>query len=35
VYDGVRRAAAFLERDRPMEDEVSALAAEIAAGRLG
>jgi phenylalanine ammonia-lyase len=33
VYDAVRRVAAFLERDRPMEGEVAALAGEIQAGR--
>ena len=34
VYGAVRRVAAFLERDRPMETEVAGLAAEIQAGRL-
>jgi len=29
VYDAVRRVAAFLEGDRPMENEIAALAAEI------
>ena len=33
VYDAVRQAAAFLERDRPMEEDIAALAAEIQAGR--
>jgi histidine ammonia-lyase len=34
VYDGVRQVAAFLERDRAMEDSVIAVAAEIQTGRL-
>lgn len=34
VYGAVRREAAFLERDRPMEDEVAAVAGEIQAGWL-
>ena len=34
VYDAVRRVAAFLERDRPMEGDVAALAGEIRAGRF-
>ena len=34
VYDGVRKVAAFLERDRAMEDSVTAVAAEIQTGRL-
>jgi len=34
VYDMVRGVAAFLERDRPMEDAVASLAAEIQTGVL-
>jgi len=34
VYDTVRRVAAFLDRDRPMEGDVAALAAEIHEGRF-
>jgi len=34
IYDGVRRVAAFLDRDRALEDSVSALASEIQTGRL-
>jgi phenylalanine ammonia-lyase len=33
VYDRVRRVAAFLDGDRPMEGEVAALAAEISTSR--
>ena len=34
IYDAVRKVAAFLDRDRPMEDDIAALAREIQAGRL-
>jgi len=34
IYDGVRQVAAFLDRDRPMEDDIAALAGEIRAARL-
>jgi len=34
VYEVVRRVATFLERDRPMEGEVAAVAGEIHGGRL-
>jgi phenylalanine ammonia-lyase len=33
IYDSVRQVAAFLDRDRPMEDDIAALAREIHAGR--
>ena len=32
IYDAVRHVSAFLERDRPMEDDIAALAAEIHSG---
>jgi phenylalanine ammonia-lyase len=32
VYDAVRRVAAYLDRDRPMEDDIAALAQEISWG---
>ncbi|MGH9659097.1 MAG: HAL/PAL/TAL family ammonia-lyase, partial [Bryobacteraceae bacterium] len=35
AYDAVREDAAFLERDRPMEDEVARLSSRIAAGNAG
>ena len=35
IYDRVRHVAAFLERDRPLEDSVAAVATEIQAGRMG
>ncbi len=34
VYDAVRKVAAFLDRDRPMEDDIAALASEIQADRV-
>ncbi|MGA2579335.1 MAG: aromatic amino acid ammonia-lyase [Bryobacteraceae bacterium] len=34
IYDGVRRLAPFLESDRPMEDDIVALAHDIHGGRL-
>ena len=34
VYDAVRRVAAALDGDRPMEDEIAALAGGIAAASL-
>jgi phenylalanine ammonia-lyase len=34
IYDQVRQVAAFQDKDRPMEDEVAAVAAKIAAGEL-
>ena len=34
VYEAVRRVAAALDRDRPMEGDISAVAAEIHAGEL-
>lgn len=34
IYQAVRQVAAVLNQDRPMEDEVAALAAAIQAGRL-
>jgi histidine ammonia-lyase len=34
VYDKVRRVAAVLEHDRPMEDDVAAVAGEIQSGAL-
>jgi histidine ammonia-lyase len=34
VYSAVRHVAAFMERDRPMEGEVAAVAAEIQSGKL-
>jgi phenylalanine ammonia-lyase len=34
VYDRVRSVVAFMERDRPMEDELHALSARIGAGDL-
>jgi phenylalanine ammonia-lyase len=34
VYDAVRNVAAFLSCDRPMEDDIAALATQIQAGRL-
>ena len=34
IYDAVRQVATFLDRDRPMEDEIAALAQKIQAGRL-
>jgi phenylalanine ammonia-lyase len=33
IYDSVRKAAVFLDRDRPMEDDIAALAQDIQAGR--
>ncbi|HXM43260.1 MAG TPA: hypothetical protein VN924_18630 [Bryobacteraceae bacterium] len=33
IYDAVRRVAAFLDCDRPMEGDIAALAGEIQAGR--
>jgi|HubBroStandDraft_1064217.scaffolds.fasta_scaffold01379_11 histidine ammonia-lyase len=32
IYDGVRQVAALLESDRPMEDDIAALAEEISWG---
>jgi phenylalanine ammonia-lyase len=34
IYDGVRRVAAFLESDRPMEDDIAALAREISLSKF-
>ena len=34
IYDQVRQVAAFQDKDRPMEQEVAAVAAKIAAGEL-
>jgi len=34
VYGAVRAVAAFLERDRPLEDAIAALAADIQAGKI-
>jgi len=34
VYDAVRQVAAFLDRDRPMEDDIAALSHLIQADRL-
>jgi phenylalanine ammonia-lyase len=34
IYDRVRRVAAFLESDRPMEDEIAALAREISLSKF-
>ena len=33
IYESVRKVAAFLDRDRPMEDDIAALAEGIQAGR--
>jgi len=34
VYDAVRHVASFLDRDRPMEGEIAAVAAEIQSDRV-
>jgi phenylalanine ammonia-lyase len=34
IYDAVRRVAAFLDRDRPMDVDIAALALEIQADRV-
>ena len=34
VYDGVRQVARFLDRDRPMEDDIAALAGSIQGGQF-
>jgi phenylalanine ammonia-lyase len=34
IYESVRRAAAFQDKDRPMEQEIVAVAARIRSGQL-